>query len=109
MTFNEYSNQIASLTDASLAYIPVFYPALGLAGEAGEVADKIKKCIRDNVEYNDDDVARSIAMEIGDVLWNCAMLARDLGYTLDEVARMNIDKLESRMIRHTISGSGDNR
>lgn len=109
MTFNEYCDKIASLTDAELGYIPVFYPALGLAGEAGEVADKIKKCIRDNVDYNDDDVARSIALEIGDVLWNCAMLASDLGYTLDDVAQLNIDKLESRMNRHTISGSGDNR
>lgn len=109
MTFSEYSSRAASFIDPELTYIPVLYPVFGLAGEAGEVADKVKKCIRDNVDYNDDHVSRSIAMEIGDVLWNCAMLAADLGFTLEEVARMNIDKLESRMNRHTISGSGDNR
>lgn len=109
MTLNDYGHMAESFMDPELGYMPVIYPALGLAGEAGEVADKIKKAIRDNRDCHTDGLRRAIALEIGDVLWNCAMLARDLGYTLEEVARMNIGKLESRKQRHTLSGSGDNR
>ena len=56
-----------------------------------------------------DEKRLEIVKEIGDVLWYCATLARDLGYELDDVAQMNVDKLRSRMQRHIISGSGDNR
>ena len=85
----------------------VTYPALGLAGEAGEVADKVKKIYRDG--RDDARFKGEIAKEIGDVLWYCAVLAEDLGFTLQQVAEMNIYKLQQRMALGTIVGDGDNR
>ena len=87
----------------------IIYPALGMTGEAGEVADKVKKVIRDNKSQFTEEKKREIAKEIGDVLWYCAVLAHDIGFSLEEVGRMNIDKLKSRQKRGKLSGSGDNR
>lgn len=82
----------------------IIYPALGLASEAGEVAGKIKKSLRDGVNtYND------IADELGDVLWYVAVLADDLGIDLSKIADRNIQKLTDRKNRDVIAGSGDNR
>lgn len=108
MTLNEYQ-QAALLTAIYPAEHSVVYPVLGLTGEAGEVADKVKKTIRDFGGEFSAERRREIAMELGDVMWYAATLARDLGYTLDEVATMNIDKLASRAARGVIHGSGDNR
>ena len=108
MTLNEYQQhalETAIYTEASR----IVYPTLGLTGEAGEVADKVKKVIRDSNKEFTDEKRLEIVKEIGDVLWYCATLSRDLGYELEEVAQMNVDKLRSRMQRHLISGSGDNR
>lgn len=84
----------------------VMYPALGLAGEAGEVADKVKKIYRDDTGT---ETYAEIAKEIGDVLWYCSVLADDLGYTLQQIAEMNIYKLQSRRASGKIRGSGDDR
>ena len=72
----------------------ITYPALGLAGEAGEVADKVKKIFRD--DRDDARFKGEIAKEIGDVLWYCAALADDLGFSLQQIAEMNIYKLKCR-------------
>lgn len=87
----------------------VMYPTLGLAGEAGEVADKVKKVYRDNNGRFDDEHRHAIAMELGDVLWYVANLATDLGYTLQDIAEMNYQKLQSRKERNKLSGEGDDR
>jgi NTP pyrophosphatase (non-canonical NTP hydrolase) len=87
----------------------IIYPLIGLAGETGEVADKIKKEIRDRDSEFGTDSRREIAKEIGDVMWYLASLANDLGYTLDEIAKMNIEKIQSRRHRDKIHGDGDNR
>lgn len=87
----------------------IIYPALGMCGEAGEVADKVKKVIRDNNQNFDTSRKIEIAYEIGDVLWYCATMAHDLGFTLEAVAQMNIDKLASRQRRNKLGGSGDHR
>lgn len=87
----------------------ITYPTLGLAGEAGEVADKVKKVLRDNQGAFTDEKNLEIAKELGDVLWYCAALARDLGYDLSIIAQMNISKLQSRKERGKIQGEGDNR
>ena len=85
------------------------YPTLGLSGEAGEVADKVKKVIRDQSGVFDAPTREAIKLELGDVLWYVAQLAGELGYDLDQVAQANIDKLASRAARGRISGSGDSR
>ena len=85
------------------------YPTLGLVGEAGEVADKLKKVIRDNDGILTDPVRDAVAKELGDVLWYLAVVAYEMDYDLNEIARMNLDKLKSRKERGVLSGSGDNR
>lgn len=85
------------------------YPALGLAGEAGEVADKLKKVIRDNGGQLTDEVRAAVAKELGDVMWYVAVLADELGYDLETVGMNNLEKLASRQSRGVLTGSGDNR
>ena len=85
------------------------YPTLGLVGEAGEVADKVKKVLRDNNGEFDLDVKKGIMYELGDVLWYIAQLSTELGFDLNDIANENLDKLKSRAIRGKISGSGDKR
>lgn len=88
----------------------ILYPALGLAGEAGEVANKVKKFIRDGYDKEDFEQKKiELASEIGDVLWYCAALARDLGFDLSSIAQENYSKLSGRKERGTIGGSGDTR
>lgn len=85
------------------------YPTLGLVGEAGEVADKIKKIIRDKGGVMGESDREKIALEVSDVCWYLAMLAYELDYTLGEIMQMNLDKLSSRQQRGVLSGSGDDR
>ncbi len=84
------------------------YCTLGLVGEAGEIANKVKKVIRDNRPV-DDAFKADMKAEIGDVLWYVARLADELGISLQEVADYNMEKLLSRLERGVIGGSGDNR
>jgi len=106
MNLDEYQEKaLSTALDQALGPHPgITYTALGLNGEAGEVAEKVKKWLRDGeIVYAD------VALELGDVLWYAAVLAYNLGYTLDEVAQMNVDKLASRRERGKIGGSGDDR
>ena len=82
---------------------------LGLIGESGEIAEKVKKLIRDKSGRLTDDDKKELAKEIGDVLWYVNSIGHELGYTLDEIAQMNLDKVLSRKDRGVIEGSGDNR
>lgn len=86
------------------ASLPV-YPAMAMCGEAGEFAEKIKKAWRDETPLD----CVGAAKELGDVLWYVAAAARDLGFTLEEVAQLNIEKLHSRRARGTLAGAGDDR
>ena len=82
---------------------------LGLVGEAGETADKIKKIIRDKNGNPTNDDKVEIAKELGDTLWYMVNIARYMGFSMSEVAQMNLDKLESRWERNKLHGEGDNR
>jgi NTP pyrophosphatase (non-canonical NTP hydrolase) len=108
MTFEEY--QINAVATAIYGEgNKVVYPTLGLCGEAGEVAEKIKKVIRDKGGVFSDETKVELAKELGDVLWYIANIANDLGIGMEIVASMNIEKLESRRQRNLIHGEGDNR
>ncbi|MFI5038002.1 MAG: nucleoside triphosphate pyrophosphohydrolase family protein [Solirubrobacterales bacterium] len=85
------------------------YPALGLAGEAGEVAEHAKKAIRDDGGMVTDGRRAAMAKELGDVLWYVTQLASELGLELDQIARENLEKLFSRQRRGVLSGGGDER
>lgn len=82
----------------------IIYPALGLAAEAGEVANKVKKIMRDGKLDRD-----GIASEIGDCLWYIAALCRDLNIDMENVAYENLEKLHGRQKRGTLRGNGDKR
>ena len=85
------------------------YPALGLCGEAGEAAEKVKKAIRDDGGKLTPERRDALAAELGDVLWYVAQLATEAGLDLDEIAGANLDKLLSRQERAVLHGSGDFR
>jgi len=87
----------------------LYYPALGLAGEAGEVCEKIKKIMRDQKGHFTDADADEIGKELGDVLWYLATIATELNIALSVIAEENMEKLRDRQERGVIKGSGDNR
>lgn len=108
MTLNEYQFE-ANTTAIYPESAALTYPALGLAGEAGEICNKVKKIIRDDGGVLSDDKKKMLIDELGDVLWYVAAIAKDLKVSLDNVARSNLDKLLSRQRRGALGGSGDNR
>lgn len=87
----------------------LIYPVLGLASEAGEVADKMKKNIRDSSGLVTDEFRSAMCKELGDVLWYVNAVAEDLGLTLEHVATVNTVKLQGRQAAGTVHGSGDDR
>lgn len=108
MDFSAYQKAATGTALYADAY-RVTYPALGLASEAGEVAGKVKKVLRDRGgDFNRDQID-AIKDELGDVLWYVAALAADLGIDMEEIAAGNIEKLRSRLERGTLQGDGDKR
>jgi NTP pyrophosphatase (non-canonical NTP hydrolase) len=109
MTFEEYQKESRKTAIYPNAGSNFVYPTLGLAGEAGEVAEKIKKVIRDDNGIVSEEKKQEIKKELGDVFWYVAQIATELDLNLDDVARANLEKLFSRMDREKLNGSGDNR
>ncbi len=108
MNFDDYQAAARSVAVYPNIGNNLVYPVLGLNGEAGEVAEKLKKAIRDrngDIEPVRDDLIK----ELGDVLWYVASCCSELGVPMGEVANRNIEKLVDRANRNRISGSGDNR
>ena len=113
MEFNEYQKKatkydLFEATD-NLKEFGFIEKVLGLTGEAGEAADKIKKMLRDKDGVVSDEDRASIIKELGDILWYLAAISRYLGVPLSEVASRNIEKLESRYQRNKLHGEGDER
>jgi NTP pyrophosphatase (non-canonical NTP hydrolase) len=114
MNFNDYQDK-AEATAIYKDKDKLLYTSLGLAGEAGEIANKVKKIIRDkDFEGNAVDSLtytekEALVHELGDVLWYVSAIASDLGFNLATVAIENLNKLQSRAERNKIGGSGDDR
>lgn len=104
--YQEESGKTAIYPDRGRNFV---YPTLGLAGETGEVAEKIKKVIRDKGGIVDDATRDALRKELGDVLWYVAQLCTELDLSMADVAEKNIEKLLSRQKRGRLSGDGDSR
>jgi len=87
----------------------IIYPALGIAGEAGEVANKVKKILRDSSGRMSEEVFLAIVDELEDVGWYIAAMCDDLGISMESVFTANLTKLYGREVAGTIQGSGDKR
>lgn len=108
MNFKEYQDE-AKKTAVYKAEDAFIYLTLGIAGEAGEVAEKVKKIIRDKNSKLEKSDKQEIIKELGDCLWYLANLSDILGFTFEEVAEVNLQKLKSRAVRNRLHGDGDNR
>ena len=109
MNLNDYqkeAHKTAKYVKIGEEYV---YPTLGLAGEAGELANKVKKVFRDKGGELDEETKEALKMELGDILWYVAEIASVLELPMEEVADANLKKLASRNNRGAIGGSGDNR
>ncbi|MBQ3280665.1 nucleoside triphosphate pyrophosphohydrolase family protein [Candidatus Saccharibacteria bacterium] len=112
MDMDKYQEQIKkydTFSKCDLKEVGFVEKVLGLTGEAGETADKIKKILRDKDGVVTDEDRSAIAKELGDVLWYLASIARYLDLDLSDVAKGNISKLEDRYQRNKIHGAGDDR
>jgi len=107
MTLNEYQDR--AIAEAFYEKIDIAYSTLGITGEAGEIADHVKKMLRDDDGILTSERREILIKELGDVLWYIANLAKGLNVSLDDVARINIEKIQDRKKRGTYRGSGDNR
>ena len=106
MDLNEYQRE-ARKTAVYPPLMGLIYSVLGLSGEAGELANKLKKTIRDGSEGRP--TQSDIAAELGDVLWYVSAVADNLGFSLEEIATSNLTKLRLREENGTLKGSGDER
>jgi NTP pyrophosphatase (non-canonical NTP hydrolase) len=109
MDFAEYQSLSRRTATYPRAGEDMTYPALGLCGEAGEVAEKVKKTLRDDDGVLSDERREALSRELGDVLWYLSQLATEAGLDLEEIAAENLEKLFSRQERGVLRGSGDDR
>lgn len=109
MDFNKYQKETKKTAIYPNIGKNIVYPTLGISGETGEVAEKVKKIIRDDGGKISKEKKEDLKKELGDILWYISQLATELKLSLDDVAETNIKKLRSRKRRGKLHGSGDNR
>ncbi len=110
MQFDDYQKQaLTTVISNDDAFKDMLHWVLGINGEAGEVAEKVKKIIRDKNGVVSDQDKQELGKEVGDVLWYLAVFAHHLGLSFDDIAKQNLDKLQSRKTRGVLQGTGDNR
>ncbi len=109
MMFSDYQQQSRKTAIYPDLGNNIVYPTLGLVGEAGEIAEKIKKMLRDDAGELTEERKELLKKELGDVLWYIAQLCTEMGFDMDDVATHNLDKLFSRMDRGKLKGDGDTR
>ena len=109
MHLNEYQVRAAEFAQYEDIGGPLVYASLGLAGEAGEFVEKVKKLHRNHGGELNEERAQELAKELGDTLWYISDLAHRLGFTLSQIANLNLEKLISRKERGVINSQGDNR
>lgn len=109
MTFEEYQKLSRKTALYHEVGHPLVYPVLGLVGESGEVAEKIKKLLRNTDGRITPEFREDLKKELGDVLWYISQLATELNLSLDDVADKNLEKLTSRLERGTLHSQGDDR
>ena len=109
MTLSDFQRRSRATAVYPGAGVNLLYPTLGLCGEAGEVAEKVKKMVRDDGGELTAHRREALGAELGDVLWYVAQLATEAGLDLGEVAEANLAKLRSRQERAVLQGSGDER
>lgn len=107
--FDEYQRFCKSVAVYPSQGKNINYTTLGLLGESGEIANKLKKIIRDHRGKLNKERKNEIFAELGDVLWYVAMMSYELGFKFSELAKENVEKLSSRHTRGKVHGSGDNR
>ncbi len=110
MTLDDYqAKALTTVIATDNEFRDMLHWVLGINGEAGEIAEKVKKIIRDKGGKVSDQDKLDMAKEVGDVLWYLAVFAHHLGIPLETIAQQNLDKLQSRKARGVLQGSGDNR
>jgi NTP pyrophosphatase (non-canonical NTP hydrolase) len=109
LNFNEYQIEASKTAIYPNVGNNISYPALGLSGETGEVAEKVKKIYRDKNGIVSEEDKIAIAKELGDVLWYINAICGEIGFPLEIVAEMNLEKLNKRRETNTVNGNGDNR
>ena len=109
MEIREYEDFMSESKHYPVDRLPITYPILGLNGEAGEAAEKVKKCWRDNDGIFGGQIKKDILKELADVLWYIWAAADDMGYTLEDVFKTSMKKVKERHETNTVHGSGDDR
>lgn len=110
MTLDEYQKKaLTTVISSDNEFRDLLHWVLGINGEAGEIAEKVKKIIRDKDGKVSQEDKEEMAKEVGDVLWYLAVFSHHLGVPFETIAQQNLDKLQSRKARGVLGGTGDNR